>query len=164
MLNLRPAVHADLSAILEIYNHAVVHTTASYDLEPVTLASREAWFAHKQAGGWPVLVAVEGGEVTGWATYGPYREKAGYARTVEHSVYVREGHRGAGTGRRLMEALIAQAGADGLHVMIGGVDADNAASIAFHERLGFERVAHLKQVGRKFDRWLDLVFLQRLLD
>lgn len=163
-ITIRPAQQKDVPAILDIYNDAVIHTTASYDLEPVSLESRQAWFAHKQEDGWPVLVAELGGEVVGWATFGPFREKAGYAGTVEHSVYVAGGHRGAGIGLSLMQPLIAEARARGLHVMIGGIDADNAGSIAFHKKLGFEEATPLRQVGRKFDRWLDLVFMPLYLD
>ena len=162
--SVRPATRADVPAILDIYNHAVLHTTASYDLEPVSLQSRLEWFDHKQAGGWPVLVAVGGGEVGGWATFGPFREKPGYRFTAEHSVYVRGGLRGQGLGRALLETLIVEAHGRGLHTLIGGVDADNAGSIAFHGRLGFTQVAHFRQVGHKFGRWLDLVFLQLTLE
>lgn len=162
-VTVRPARRDDVPAILDIYNHAVEHTTASYDLAPVSLASRLAWYDHKVDAGWPVLVAEHAGQVIGWATFGPFRDKPGYAHTVEHSVYVRDGHRGAGTGLALMTALIDDACARRHHVMIGGVDADNTGSLAFHERLGFTRVAHFRQVGRKFGRWLDLVFLQRPL-
>lgn len=157
---LRPATRADVPSILEIYNHAVLHTTASYELEPVSLESRLEWFGQKQAGGWPVLVSADGDEVTGWATFGPFREKPGYRFTAEHSVYIRDGLRGQGLGRTLLGALIVEARARGVHTLIGGVDADNAGSLAFHERLGFEQVAHFRQVGHKFGRWLDLVFLQ----
>ncbi|AXG98669.1 GNAT family N-acetyltransferase [Deinococcus wulumuqiensis] len=161
----RPAVLADVPGILDIYNHAVLHTTATYDLEPVSLDSRLSWFSARQQSGFPVLVAEgEGAEVLGFASYGPFREKAGYAATVEHSVYVREGHQGAGLGRALMTPLIAAAREQGLHVMLGGIDADNAGSLAFHRRLGFEEVAHFRQVGRKFGRWLDVVFMQLTLD
>ncbi|MDV6374918.1 GNAT family N-acetyltransferase [Deinococcus arenicola] len=162
--HVRPATVADIPATLEIYNHAVLHTTASYDLEAVSLETRLAWFDHKQAGGWPVLVLEQGDEVVGWATYGPFRDKPGYAATVEHSVYIRDGLRGAGLGRMLMLALIADATARDFHIMVGGVDAENADSLAFHARSGFVQVAHFRQVGRKFGRWLDLAFLQRVLD
>lgn len=143
----RPATRADVPAILEIYNHAVLHTTASYDLEPVSLESRLAWFDQRVRGGWPVLVTALDGEVTGWATFGPFREKPGYRFTAEHSVYVRHDCRGQGLGRAL-------------HSLVGGVDAGNAGSLAFHEGLGFRQVAHFREVGFKFGRWLDLVFLQ----
>jgi len=156
----RAATRSDVPAITVIYNQAVALTTATYDLEPVSLANRLAWFDAKVAGGWPVLVADAGGEIRGWGSFGPFREKAGYRYTVEHSVYIDESARGAGVGSALLQALVAQARDRGLHVMIGGVDADNAGSIAFHERHGFRVVGRLPQVGRKFDRWLDLVYLQ----
>ncbi|MVN88867.1 GNAT family N-acetyltransferase [Deinococcus sp. HMF7620] len=159
----RPAFLRDVPAITAIYNHAVVHTTASYDLEPVTEASRLAWFEARQADGWPVWVAEQGGQVVGWATFGPFRAKPGYRFTAEHSVYVAPDAQGQGAGRLLMTTLIAEARQRGLHSLIGGVDAENTSSLAFHARLGFVPVAHFRQVGRKFDRWLDLVFVQLLL-
>lgn len=162
-LLIRSAVRDDVPAILDIYNEAVLNTTASYDLEPVTLQSRLDWYEHKVQAGLPVLVAEQGGRVDGFATFGTFRDKAGFASTAEHSVYVRAGQRGHGTGLLLMKPLIAEARALGLHVLVGGIDAANAGSIAFHARLGFEEVAHMKQVGRKFDRWLDLVFMQLIL-
>ncbi|NTY02152.1 GNAT family N-acetyltransferase [Deinococcus sp. JMULE3] len=163
-VTVRAAARADVPAITDIYNHAVEHTTASYDLEPVTLESRLDWFDEKTAHGWPVWVAVSGEEVVGWATFGPFRAKPGYRFTAEHSVYVRDGLRGQGVGGALMLPLIEEARARGLHSLIGGVDAENAGSLAFHERLGFTPVAHFRQVGHKFGRWLDLVFVQRLLN
>jgi phosphinothricin acetyltransferase len=156
----RPALRTDVPAIWNIYNAAVLHTTASYDLEPVSLDSRLTWFDHKRQAGWPVLVAELRGEVVGWATFGSFREKAGYAGTIEHSVYVREDCQGRGLGRLLLSALIDEARRRGFHTMVGGVDAGNVGSLAFHERLGFVQVAHFREVGRKFGRWLDLVFVQ----
>lgn len=161
---IREAAREDVPAILDIYNEAVVNSTASYDLAPVTLEDRLAWFDEKTAHGWPILVAVEDGEVVGWGTYGPFRAKPGYRFTVEHSVYVKAGRRGGGLGKRLLSALIERARAEGRHVLIAGVDAENEASLRFHETLGFERVAHFREIGRKFGRWLDLVFLQLLLE
>jgi phosphinothricin acetyltransferase len=107
--------------------------------------------------------AVVGAGVFGFASFGDFRAWPCYRHTVELSVHVAAGRRGAGIGRALISALLPLAAALGKHVMIAAVDADNAASIHLHERLGFERVAHLREVGRKFDRWLDLVFLQRYL-
>ncbi len=157
---IRPARPSDLPAITDIYNEAGVGTTASYDLEPVSLTDRTAWFMAKQAKAFPTLMAVDQGEVIGYAGYGTFRDKAGYDYTVEHSVYVRDGYRTSGVGRMLMAALIDYARGHGVHVMLGVLDADNAASLAFHERLGFVEVGRLPQVGRKFDRWLDVVFVQ----
>lgn len=157
---IRPATRADLPAIVDIYNEAAVGTTASYDLEPVDLHNRRVWFDRLMNGDFPVLVLEdpEEGGVIGYACYGPFRDKAGYAHTVEHSVYVAEGRRSGGAGRMLMAALIDYARGRDVHVMVGVLDAENAASRAFHQRLGFVESAVLPQVGRKFGRWLDIVF------
>lgn len=163
-MRIRPAETADLPGILAIYNAVILGSTAVYRDEPVPLAERAAWLAARREGGFPVLVAEEAGEVLGFASYGPWRGNfPGYRLTVEHSVHVAEGLRGRGVGRALMRDLIALAEGQGLHVMLGAVDADNLASLRFHERLGFVRVAHFREVGRKFGRWLDLVFVQRCL-
>ena len=116
--------------------------------------------------GLSVMVATDpGGDVLGFASFGDWRGAwAGYLYTVEHSVHVRNDVRGQGIGRALVESLFPLALGLGKHVMIGGIDAANDASIRFHERLGFERVAHFREVGHKFGRWLDLVFMQRFLD
>jgi phosphinothricin acetyltransferase len=154
-----------LPGILAIYNQVIASSTAVYTEIPATLADRAAWRGARLAGGFPVLAAVNGDEVLGFASFGEWRGAwPGYRLTVEHSVHVRDGLRGAGVGRALMEALIARARLGGWHVMLGSVDADNAASIAFHERLGFSSAAHFRQVGVKFDRWLDMVFMQLILD
>jgi L-amino acid N-acyltransferase len=164
MLEIRDASEADLPAILEIYNDVVATSTAIYRDEPATLEDRAGWLAGRRAEGHPVLVAVDGGEVVGLATFGGFRAWPGYRFTVEHSVYVRAGRRGHGIGAALMTPLIGRAAAMGMHVMIAGIDADNTASIRFHERLGFTEAAHLREVGFKFGRWLDLVLMQRFLD
>jgi phosphinothricin acetyltransferase len=131
---------------------------------PTTLDERRQWFENRVGRGYPVLVATDGvGTVVGFASFGDFRIGAGYRFTVEHTVHVRGDRRGAGLGTALMRQLIEHAAASGKHVMIGGVDAGNEPSIRFHERLGFEQVARLNEVGFKFGRWLDLVFLQRRL-
>lgn len=161
----RPALAADLPGILAIYNDVVRTSTAIYALDPVTLDERRAWFEARQALSYPVLVAVEDDDVLGFASFGDWRGAwGGYRYTVEHSVHVRAGARGRGTGRGLVEALVPLALGLGKHAMIGSVDASNEASLRFHERLGFQPVAHFREVGHKFGRWLDLVFVQRILD
>lgn len=161
---IRDATHADLPGILTIYNEVIATSTAVYALEPVTLEDRAAWLAARQKQSYPVLVAHDGEAVRGFASYGEWRGAwAGYRYTVEHSVHMDASHRGTGIGRQLMLRLIEAAQAADKHVMIGAIDADNAASIRFHERLGFRTVAHFHEVGHKFGRWLDLVFMQRLL-
>ncbi len=162
-LSIRPAADADLPTITAIYNDAGVGTTASYDLEPVSLDSRRSWFEQRSAAGFPIVVAELDGRIVGYAAYGPFRDKAGYAYTVEHSVYVTRDARHSGVGHALMADLVARARDRGVHAMVGVLDADNAASIAFHRRLGFAEVARLPQVGRKFGRWLDVVMVQLTL-
>ena len=163
MLQMRDAREEDLAGVLAIYNDVIATTTAIYRDDPATLEDRREWWQARAALGYPVLVAVEEGEVVGFASFGDFRASPGYRYTVEHSVHVRAGRRGSGLGQALMQPLIARARALGKHVMMAGVDADNAGSIRFHERLGFERVGRLREVGFKFGRRLDLVFLQRLL-
>jgi phosphinothricin acetyltransferase len=121
------------------------------------------WFAAKRAGGFPVLGAVDDGRLLGFATYGTFRAWPAYKYSVEHSVYVHRDERGKGVGSALMHGLFAAAERQELHTLIAGIDADNRASIAFHEKLGFEHVGTVKQAGFKFGRWLDLAFYQRLL-
>lgn len=165
-MNIRicPAEPTHIPAILDIYNEAVLNTTASYDYEPHTLDQRTTWFEQHQQQGFSVFVAVDETErVVGWGSLSKFREKIGYQHTVEHSLYVAANQRRRGIGRLLLLALIESARNLGKHVIIGGVDASNEASFQLHQSLGFEQVAHFKQVGYKFDRWLDIVFLQRTL-
>ncbi|MGV8908933.1 MAG: GNAT family N-acetyltransferase [Propionicimonas sp.] len=162
-MRIRPAQPADLPALLAIYNDAIVHTTASWDLLPWTPVQHAEWYATKAEHRHPILVADAEGEIVGYAAYGPFREKAGYAATMEHSVYVRTDRQGAGIGRALMVAIIEAARANGVHALIGGLSADNEVSMALHRSFGFVEVGRLPEVGRKFDRWLDLVMLQLIL-
>jgi L-amino acid N-acyltransferase len=165
MPTVRAAREADLPAILAIYNDVIATSTAVYTSEPATLHERRTWFFARCDHGFPVLVAVDGDAILGFASFGEWRGAwPGYRYTVEHSVHVRGDVRGRGLGRLLVEALFPAALALGKHVMIGGIDAANDASIRFHARLGFERVASFREVGHKFGRWLDLIFMQRFLD
>ena len=124
-----------------------------------------AWFADRTTGGFPVLVARDAdGCVIGYASYGPFRPHDGYARSVEHSIYVAPAAQGRGLGAQLLGALIRRACSAGLHVMIGGLEAGNTASLALHAKAGFVETARMPQVGAKFGRWLTLVFVQKLLD
>lgn len=161
----RPANEDDLPAILAIFNEVIATSTAVYALAPTTLAERRAWFDVRQGAGYPVLVAVAAGDVVGVASFGDFRGTwPGYRFSVEHSVHVRSDARRLGIGSLLVQSLIPIAASLGKHVMIGGVDASNVGSLRMHERLGFEQVAHFREVGHKFGRWLDLVFVQRFLD
>lgn len=161
---IRDAVTGDLEAITAIYNHAVAHTTAIWNETVVDLEDRAVWLRDRQGGGFPVLVAVDGEAVIGYATYTQWRPHSGYRHSVEHSVYVREDQRGRGLGSALMTALIERARAQGVHAMIAAVESENRGSIALHERLGFVEVGRMPQVGVKFGRWLDLTMLQLTLD
>lgn len=160
---IRPAVLTDLPSILEIVNHAILHTTANYSYEPQTLEMQRQWFVDKQHHGFPIVVAESEGHVIGYGAYGTFREKIGYQYTVEHSVYVTQNHYGKGVGKSLMEELIRLARAQNLHVMIGAIDAANAESIAFHKKFGFRECGVIHQAGFKFGKWLDLLFMQLTL-
>ena len=162
---MRPARQGDPRPSGAIHSAAGVAPPASWALEPVTLEDRQAWFSRLTAADFPVLVLqTPDGAVAGFASYGPFRPLAGWAPTVEHSIYIGEGHRASGGGRMLMNALIDYASGRGVHVMVGVIDADNEESIAFHRRLGFEETGRMPQVGRKFGRWLDAVFMTRVFD
>jgi L-amino acid N-acyltransferase len=162
-VEIRDATAADVEAIRAIYNDVMATSTAIYREEPASADEMREWFEARTRLGYAILVADEDGAVLGFDSFGDFRPWPGYRFTVEHSVHVRADARGRGIGRRLLEELIPRAAALGKHVLVAGVDADNEPSLRLHERLGFERVAHFREVGWKFDRWLDLVFLQRRL-
>ena len=163
MLLIRDAKPTDLDAILAIYNDAVVNTTAVYDYEPRSPQAQAQWFETKQRSRYPVLVAAEQGSVFGFASYGPFRPWPAYLHTMENSIYVAPDQRGRGIGSALLGPLVEAARANGSHALVAGIDATNEASLRLHARHGFTKVAHFREVGRKFDRWLDLVFLERIL-
>jgi phosphinothricin acetyltransferase len=166
-LVIRDAVASDMPAVREIYNALVPTTTVAWTEAPETPAERDDWFRRQQRRGRPVLVAVDGGVVVGFATYEDFRGQGkwpGYRYTVEHTVHVTRSHWGSGVGQALLEALIERARADDVHVMVAAIDGDNTDSIRFHQRLGFRVTARMPELGRKFDRWLDLVLMQRILD
>ena len=157
------AAHAQ--AILDIFNDAIVTSTALYDYQPRPLLSMAPWFEAKAKGGFPVLgLEDEAGTLLAFASYGTFRAFPAYKYTVEHSVYVHKDHRGRGLGALALQAIVDEAQRRDVHAMVGAIDASNAGSIALHERLGFRHVGTLPQVGFKFGRWLDLSFYQRLLD
>ena len=163
-MKVRPATHDDLAGILEIYNDAVLNTTATYDYEPRTLEHRIAWFEDHVQNNYPVLVAVNPQEqVLGWSALNRYHDRPGYRFTTENSVYVAADQRGRGIGRLLMEPLIEAGRRRGFHAILAGIDAGNEASIRLHARFGFAKVAHLKQVGFKFGRWLDVIYMELVL-
>ena len=161
---IRDAVHADLPAIRDIYNDAVLNTLAIWNEQTVDLGNRQAWFAARQGQQYPILVAVnEAGDVLGYASFGDWRPFEGFRHTVEHSVYIRSDQRGQGLGPLLMTALIERAKGCGKHVMVAAIESGNTASIRLHERLGFTLNGQMPQVGVKFGKWLDLTFMQLML-
>jgi L-amino acid N-acyltransferase YncA len=163
MITVRPAVEADLPQLLDIYNHVILNTTAVYTYEPQTMQARKAWYADKLAAGYPVFVAEEKERIVGFSSYGPFRAWPAYKYTIENSVYVTEDQRGKGVGKLLIRPLIEAATQQGFHALIAGIDASNESSIRLHRSFGFEEVAHFRQVGYKFGRWLDLKFLELML-
>jgi len=151
-------------AILAILNEAIENSTALYDYQPRTAAMMEAWFDAKEKARYPVLGVVDtADQLLGFASYGAFRAWPAYKYSVEHSLYVERAHRGRGIGKLLLAELIASATRQDYHMLIGGIDAHNEASIALHRRLGFEQCAHIRHAGFKFNGWLDLLFYQRLL-
>ena len=153
----------DLPEILAIYNEVIRNSTAVYSEEEFTSARGELWLQSKKANGFPLIVMRDESGVVGFGTFGEFRAWPCYAYSVEHSVHIRADCRGQGIGRRILVELIARAGTMGKHVMIAGIDADNTASINLHRSLGFTMVGHFHEVGFKFGRWLDLIFMQCLI-
>ena len=162
-MTIRPAQPGDLPAISEIYNEAVLNTTASYDYEPRDMTHRVAWFDLHRKQDLPVFVAENEGGVIGWSSLSKYRDRVGYRFTVEDSVYIAEAHRGKGVGKLLLAPLIQAARDRNLCAIIGAIDADNKASIRLHAGFGFETVGHFKKVGYKFERWLYVVYMELLI-
>jgi len=151
-------------AILNILNEVIATSTALYDYQPRTLETMKNWFETKRKAGYPVVGAEDSsGQLLGFASYGPFRAWPAYKYSVEHSVYVDSRFRGRGVGRLLLEQIIEAARRKDCHVLIGGIDTENKASIALHESLGFVHCATIRQVGFKFGRWLDLSFYQLIL-
>lgn len=163
MVLVRAADEHDLPAILAIYNDAIANTTAIFHYQPHTLEMRREWFDQKRIAGQPIFVAIIGGDVVGFATYGPFRPWPAYKYTIEHSVYTAANARRRGVARGLVRAVLDHAQQCEYHAVIAGIVADNDASLRLHESLGFVEVAHFREVGFKFGRWLDLKFLQLIL-
>jgi phosphinothricin acetyltransferase len=153
-----------LGAIRAIFNDAILKTTALYEYQPRSEATILAWWQAKQQAGYPVLgVEHADGSLAGFASWGPFRVFPAFKYTVEHSVYVAAESRGVGIGRRLLEAVVAEAVRQDVHLLVGAIDATNAASIALHRSLGFEHSGTIREAGFKFGRWLDLDLWQRTL-
>jgi L-amino acid N-acyltransferase len=164
LMMIRPATERDIPAITTIYNEVVANSTAVWTEKQDTEAERLAWMNARRGLGYPVLVATEQATVLGYGTFGDFRAWPGYRYSVEHSVHIHADHRGRGLGRAIVEELIPAANALGKHVLIAGIDGGNLASIRLHESAGFVEAARMPEIGRKFGRWLDLIFMQRFLD
>lgn len=163
-VSVRPAVFDDLPSMLEIYGEAVMNTTATYDYEPRTLEYRVAWFEEAKRRQLPIFVATDQEQkVLGWSGLKQYSDRVGYRFTAENSIYVASDQRGRGLGRLLLPPILDAGKARGLHTILAAIDAENEASIQLHASFGFQRVGLFKQVGFKFGRWLDVLFMERLL-
>ncbi len=163
-ISIRLIQEDDLPQILSIYNDIILTTTAVYDYEPHSLAMRRQWYEAKKRDGFPVFVAERDGRVIGFSSFGPFRAWAAYAFSVENSIYVAKDSRGKGIGKMLLAPLIHAATEKSFHVIVAGIDATNLASLQLHRSFGFEEVAHFKQVGFKFGKWLDLKFMELILE
>src|ERR1022692_2690451 len=163
MVTIRTAAQHDLPQMLDIYDEIIANTTAVFQYDLHTLEMRKEWFVQKQKEGLPVFVAEENNEVAGFSTIGAFRNWQAYKYSIENSVYVKAGKRGKGIGKLLLQPLIDAAKQMGMHTIIAGIDASNETSIALHKQFGFVEVAYFKEVGYKFDRWLDLKFLQLMV-
>lgn len=161
---IRDAKEPDCADIADIYNHAVLNTTAIWNDSVVDAPNRIAWMQQRQNAGYPVIVAELNGRVVGYAAFGDWRAFEGYRYTVEHSVYVHPEHHGKGIGKTLMARLIEIARSLGKHAMVAGIESENAASLHLHRQLGFIETARMPEVGAKFGRWLDLTFMLLRLD
>ncbi len=161
---IRNALEADLEAILNIYNDVIVNTTAVYSEKPHTLQMRKDWYVDRINNNFPVFVAVVDDVVAGFSSFGHFRAWPCYRYTVEVSVYVDTLYRGKGISKMLLQILINRAKELNIHAVIAGISADNEISINLHSSFGFKEVAHFKEVGYKFGRWLDLKFLELILN
>lgn len=164
MTTVRIARAEDAEAIRSVYNEAVATTVATLDTEPRTREQQERWMTTHDGNPYPALVAEDADQtVIGWASLSPYNPKPGYRSTAEVSLYVRGDRRGQGVGALLLHALINEAGRRGFHTLVSLITSDNAASVRLHARQGFVDVGTLRRVGRKFDTWVDVTFMQRFL-
>lgn len=162
-ITIRSAAADDIPAITRIYNHAILHTNATFDTEPKSIDERTEWFnAHRDA--FPVVVAECEGRVVGWASLSPYRTRAAYRFTVENAIYIDQDSQGRGAGSLLLDRLLLLAKDLGYHVMLAVITGGNDVSIRLHRRFGFAEVGVLHEVGWKADQWLDVVFMQRMIE
>lgn len=161
MIAIRPATINDLAAITAIYNEAILNTTATFDTEPKSIEDRLEWFTNHTEKH-PILVSTDSGIITGWASLSKWSERCAYDTTVEVSVYVHVDYRGQGIGKKLMEVITLEGEQTGAHNIISRITQGNEHSIHLHERLGYEHVGILKEVGKKFGKYLDVHMMQKV--
>ena len=161
-MTIRRARDEDAEDIVEIYNDAVLHSVATFDTEPRTAAEERTRLRNRDERH-AVLVAAEGDRVLGWASLSRWSERPAYAATVEISLYVRRGFRGQGIGKRLSRAVLEQGRESGLHAVVARIARGGTAGVHILEQLGFERIGVMREVGRKFGKWLDVILMQKLL-
>lgn len=161
-VKIRNAAYHDLNIINDIYNYYVLHSTCTYQTEPDTIENRSVWFDQHNKD-YPIIVAQIDHIVIGWASISKFRNREAYNPTVENSIYIRHDKLSNGIGAVLLEELIRLSKLIGYHSMVAGISFDQEISIKLHKKFGFEKVAHLKEVGYKFNKWLDVVYYQLLL-
>jgi phosphinothricin acetyltransferase len=161
-ITVREATEADVPSILDIYNHFILNSTATFDVEPQTLEERLQWYRETNDP-YCAFVADSGGDVVAFGSLGPFRSKAAYRYTTENSVYVRPELHGRGIGRLLLARTVKVAKENGFRAIIARIAGDNPASVALHKRYGFEHVGTEREVGYKFERWIDVVVMQLTL-
>jgi len=159
---IRPASPADLAEINAIYNYYVARSTCVWTTNPCSEAERKAWY-EEHSESMPILMAEYSGRIVGWGALSSFRTAYTLAGTLEDSVYVRHDFHRQGIGSRLLKELINAARQKGLRSILANISADQEPSIRLHEKFGFQKVAHLRQVGQKFNQWFDAVYLQLLL-
>ena len=161
--DLRDATAADLQAISDIFNYYALNSTANFATAPESLEERKMWFSQHATAGLPVLVAELQGRIVGWASLSPYHSRCAYSQSVEPSVYIHAEFIGKGLGKQLLRRLVTLAGARRYHCLVALICSENTGSIELFRTFGFEPSGRLKEVGRKFDRWLDVVLMQKVL-
>ena len=160
---IRDATAADAHGVSRIYNHYIAHTTVTFEVDPVTAEEMSGRIQETRTAGLPFLVAAAGADIQGFAYASRWKGRCAYRYSAEVTVYVRENRNGRGLGAALYGSLLPRLRAQGLHALLGGIALPNAASVALHEKFGFVKVAHMREVGRKFDQWVDVGYWQLLL-
>ncbi|MCL5103918.1 MAG: N-acetyltransferase family protein [Armatimonadetes bacterium] len=161
-VKIRRAVEADVPEITRIYNDAILNTTATFDTEPKTIEDRLEWF-HRCGDDYPLLAATIDDKLVGWALIRPFGARTAYRYTVENAIYIDCDYQGRGIGTALLRELLSLAEERGYHAMLALIVGGNDTSVKLHERFGFEVTGVMREVGRKFDQWLDILIYEKLL-